>query len=127
MGFLAVGIAPVALYGGAEHPEQAAISPLTLLYIVPILVTIYIARTLTMVNGDGIIVRALFGSRAILWDSVRGLSVSGRSVYAVLADGSVRLPCVRVSDLAAVSAASGGRLPELAEATPKYAPGRRPR
>jgi hypothetical protein len=39
----------------------------------------------------------------------------------------VRLPCVHVSDLAAVSAASGGRLPQLREPTPKPAAGRRRR
>jgi hypothetical protein len=127
VGFLAVGIAPLALYGGTDHPQQATISPLSLLYIIPVLVAFYIARTLTMVNADGIIVRALFGQRALPWSDIRGLSISGRSIYAVLADGAVRLPCVRTSDLAAVSAASGGRLPELAQATPKYAPGRRSR
>ena len=100
---------------------------LTLLYVLPILVTIYIARTLTMVNSDGIIVRALFGQRALPWAEVRGLSISGRSVYAVQADGAVRLPCVRIHDLAAISIASGGRLPDIPEATPKYAPGGRRR
>ena len=67
--------------------------------------------------------RALFGSRPLPWADVRGLTVNGRSVYAVVADGAVRLPCVHVADLAAVSAASGGRLPELAEPTPKPAAG----
>jgi hypothetical protein len=127
VGFLAVGMAPIALYGGAEHPTQATVGPLTLLYLVPILVAVYIARTLTMVNNQGIIVRALFGQRIMQWDEVSGLSVSGRSVYAVLSDGSVRLPCVRISDLAAIAAVSGGRLPEIAPAVPKYAPGRRSR
>jgi len=32
-----------------------------------------------------------------------------------------------VSDLAAVSAVSGGHLPQMREATPKYAPSRRSR
>ena len=65
------------------------------------------------------------GSRILPWADLRGLSVTGRSVYAVTNTGSVRLPCVRLADLAAVSAASGGRLPQLPEATPKYAPSRR--
>jgi hypothetical protein len=58
---------------------------------------------------------------------VRGLSVSGRSVYAVCEDGLVRLPCVTVAGLAALSAASGGHLPQLAPPTPRSAPARRPR
>jgi hypothetical protein len=58
---------------------------------------------------------------------MRGLSITGRSVYAVLESGSVRLPCVRQGDLAAVARASGGRLPEIPEERPKFAPGRRRR
>jgi hypothetical protein len=45
----------------------------------------------------------------------------------VLGDGAVRLPCVRVADLAAVSRASGGHLPEIADPVPKFAPQRRRR
>jgi len=56
-----------------------------------------------------------------------GLSVHERTVYLVCRDGSLRLPCVRIADLAAVSRASGGRLPSVPEATPKFAPARRRR
>jgi len=58
---------------------------------------------------------------------VRGISVTGRNIYAVTDEGAVRLPCVRIRDLARVAAASGGRPPELPQATPKYAPARRRR
>jgi hypothetical protein len=113
---MVVGFAPVALYGGVDHPTQARISLLTALYLIPVLVTLFISRTATIVGTDGIGVRALFGRRMLLWDGIRGLSVSKRNIYAVLADGgAVRLPCVRIRDLAAISAASGGRLPEIAE------------
>ncbi len=61
------------------------------------------------------------------WDEVRGLALDGPRVYLVLHDGAVRLPCVRVADLGALSRASGGRLPELADPTPKFAPQRRRR
>jgi Bacterial PH domain len=96
-------------------------------YLIPIVAAGFIARTATVVTTDGITIRALLGSRHLAWDDVRGLSVTGRNVYAVTEGGGVRLPCVRISSLAAVSAASGGRLPEIAEATPKYAPARRRR
>jgi hypothetical protein len=129
VGFLAVGIAPIALYGGAEHPTEATISGLTALYLIPILVAAYIARTATVVTEYGILVRALFGRKALPWSTIRGLSVSRRSVYAVLTPraggGAVRLPCTRISDLAAMSAASAGRLPEIPEVTLKPAAGRR--
>jgi hypothetical protein len=93
----------------------------------PVVAVAFIARTATFVSSEEIRVRTAFGSRRLGWDEIRGLSVTDRSVYAVCADGSVRLPCVRVSDLAAVSRASGGRLPEIAEAKRKYAPSRRSR
>lgn len=100
---------------------------LLLAYLIPIGAALFIARTATIVSADGITIHALLGSRRLAWDDVRGLSVTGRNVYAVTEGGGVRLPCVRISSLAAVSAASGGRLPEIPEATPKYAPSRRRR
>ena len=93
----------------------------------PVVAAVFTARTATFVSAAGIRVRAAFGSRRMAWDEIRGLSVTGRSVYAVCVDGSVRLPCVRVGDLAAVSRASEGRLPDIAEPRRKYAPSRRSR
>ena len=115
---LAFGVTPMV-----QHPLAAVV------YVVPVAAAIFIARTATVVDGDGLAVRALVGRRLLRWADVRGLSVTGRSVYAVTDDAAVRLPCVRVSDLAALSAASGGRLPDLPEAKQKYAPSsrRRPR
>jgi hypothetical protein len=92
-----------------------------------VIAAVFIARTATVVDADGIRVRLAFGSRAMRWDELRGLSITGRSVYAVGNDGSVRLPCVGVSDLAAVARVSAGRLPDIPEAQRKYAPSRRPR
>ena len=114
--FLALCVTPLV-----QHPLAA------ILYVIPVAGAVFIARTATIVNADGIAVRALVGRRVLPWDAVRGLSVTGRNVYAVTDDGAVRLPCVRVSDLAALSGASGGRVPQLPEATPKYAPSRRRR
>jgi hypothetical protein len=91
---------------------------------VPLLVAVFIARTATIVSSDGLRVRALFGSRDLPWDIVRGLTVSGRGVYAVLADGVVRLPCVRIAHLGPMSRFSAGRLPEIPDVVPKPAPSR---
>jgi hypothetical protein len=88
---------------------------------------VFIARTATFVGPAGIRVRAAFGSRTLGWDQIRGLSVNGRSVYAVLEDGAVRLPCIRISDLSAISKVSGDRMPKLADPVRKYAPSRRSR
>jgi len=134
--FLVFCTVPLALAGNGVHhadPDSGStasdvvIGWRLLFLLIPVLAAFFIARTRTQVDADGIRVRALFGGRRLPWDQVRGLSINDRSVYAVCADGSVRLPCVRVSDLNAVSAASEGRLPDIPPAKAKYAPSRRPR
>ena len=125
--FLVLCTAPLAFAGDGGDAGGSAVGPRALLILFPILAAVFIARTRTVVDEAGVSVRALFGSRHLPWRDVRGLSVNERTVYLVCHDGSVRLPCVRISDLAAVSKASGGRLPEVAEATAKFAPSRRRR
>jgi hypothetical protein len=110
-----------------EQGAPVVIGWQTLLLLVPVVAAVFIRRTATFVDDAGIRVRALLGSRRLAWDELRGLSVQGRSVYAVTFDGAVRLPCVHVTELGTVSRASGGRLPELADPKPKYAPQRRRR
>lgn len=125
--FLFFGAVPLAFTDNGIYTAHATLGVQTLVLLVPIAVALFIARTRTTVGEAGITVRALFGTRRLSWPQVRGLTVQQRSVYAVRADGAVRLPCVRVADLAAVSRASGGRLPELDEPTPRFAPSRRRR
>jgi hypothetical protein len=128
VGLLTLCVLPLALAGDpADSGAAAILGPRAALLLIPVVAAAFVARTATVVDEAGLWVRAVFGSRLLRWADVRGLAVNGRSVYAVVSDGAVRLPCVHVSDLAAVSAASGGRLPELPEATPKPAPGRRRR
>jgi hypothetical protein len=118
-------VAPVAFTDEGVKSPPAVVGPQSLLMLVPIVAAVFIARTATIVDATGIRVRAAFGQRRLRWDEIQGLSVGARSVYAVLADGAVRLPCVRVADLGALSRASDGHLPELADPTPKYAAQRR--
>ncbi len=125
--FLLFCTAPLAFAGDGSEEARAALGPRALLLLLPVFAAAFIARTRTVVDENGVSVRALFGTRHLPWTEMRGLSVTGRSVYAVSRDGSVRLPCVRISDLAAVTKASGGKLPEVAEPTPKFAPSRRRR
>ncbi|MBN9620750.1 MAG: PH domain-containing protein [Actinobacteria bacterium] len=133
--FLIFGTVPLAFTesafnfgdtGGEQGPPPFYGWPMIFL-LIPILAAVFIRRTATIVTPAGIRVRAVFGSRRMAWTEVRGLSVNGNSVYAVLADGSVRLPCVRQADLGAVSRASGGYLPEIGEEPAKHAPARRRR
>jgi hypothetical protein len=122
-----------SVHGAADSADDGGsgisgveFGPRALLLLIPIAAAFYIARTSTTVSASGIKVRALLGSRMLPWDELRGLSVNKRSVYAVCVDGSVRLPCVRVANLAEVSKASAGRLPEVAAPKLKFAPSRRP-
>jgi hypothetical protein len=125
--FLVFCALPLAFAGNGGAGPRPVYGVRMLFLLIPVLAIVFIARTATIVTAEGIRVRAAFGSRRLAWDEMRGLSVEASSVYAVVAEGAVRLPCVRVADLASVSRLSGGRLPDLPEATPKYAPSRRSR
>jgi hypothetical protein len=132
--FLVFGAIPLAFTSsgftfdsqGGNQGAPGVVGWQMVVLLVPVLAAAFIRRTATFVDADGIRIRAVFGSRRLPWDDLRGLSVSGRNVYAVLSDGTLRLPCVHISELAAVSRASGGRLPDIIEPKPKFVP-RRPR
>ena len=120
-------VAPLAFTSDGAQGAPVSVGAQTALLAIPVLAALVVARTATVVDAAGLSVRLPFGRRTVQWDEVRGLSVGERAVYAVTDAGALRLPCVRVSDLAAVSRASGGHLPEVAEATPKHPPQRRRR
>jgi hypothetical protein len=124
--FLLFCAAPLALTANGGHPGGSiGWTWRVALMLIPVVAAVFIARTATVVSAAGLRVRAAFGARTLSWEEVRGLSVTGRSVYAVLDDGSVRLPCVRTSDLALIASVSDGRLPDIPPPVRKYAPGRR--
>lgn len=133
--FVAFGTIPLAFTAAGfsfdtKHQSVGAPSVLgwqALLLVVPVLAAVFIARWATFVDGAGIRVRAAFGSRSMSWEQIRGLSVDGNDVYAVLDDGAVRLPCVHLNTLGAVSRAAAGRLPAIPTPRPKAAPQRRRR
>jgi hypothetical protein len=112
---------------GSAQGAPGVVGWQTTILLIPVLVGFFIGRTATFVDAEGLRIRALFGSRRFTWDRVRGLSLDGRNVYLVTDDGSYRLPCVHVVNLAALSRASGGHLPELAEPRLKVPPQRRRR
>ena len=91
-------------------------SPIQLLvYLVPAAGALYVARTATIVDADGLHARAMFGSQLVGWDELRGLRLhSSGAVYAVDRSGAqLRLPCVRSTKLQPLIAAGAGRIPEL--------------
>lgn len=85
-----------------------------LIYVVPVGIVVWVLRRRTTVDGDAVTVRGLVRSRRVPWADIRSLRLGRKfQVSAVLADGAeLALPAVRVRDLPALSAASGGRLPD---------------
>ena len=124
---LLFGVIPLAFTADGAEKAQAVVGPRAALLLIPVVAAVFIARTATIVDERGIRVRAAFGQRVLPWDQVRGLTVDQRNVLVVVDDGAVRLPCVSINDLAAISRASGGHLPELAEGRIKQPPTRRMR
>ena len=126
--FLALCVSPLALADNfGEYEGDAGPTWRLAFFVIPLLAIGFIARTATVVSADSIRVRAVLGSRTMPWSTLEGFSVTGRAIYAVQSDGSVRLPCVRTDDLAAIARVSGGRLPEVRDPVRKFAPSRRRR
>ncbi|MDT7579482.1 MAG: hypothetical protein QOK35_746 [Pseudonocardiales bacterium] len=87
---------------------------LWLIYLAPLGILVWTLRRRTVVDAEGLRVRRVVGGRRVPWDGVTALRLDERSrVHAVLDGGrELALPAVRVRDLPALAAASGGRLPD---------------
>jgi hypothetical protein len=85
-------------------------------YLIPALGAVYIARTATIVDSNGLTAQAIFGSQSVSWPDLTGLRLStSGAVYAVDANGTqLRLPCVRSTKLEPLIKASAGRIPDPA-------------
>jgi hypothetical protein len=85
------------------------------LFLIPVVLVAWVVRAGVDVTSDGLTLRALLGTRRLRWDQVAGLAVGERGkVSAVLRSGDqVRLPATRLHDLPLISAASGGRIPDI--------------
>jgi hypothetical protein len=77
--------------------------------LMPLTVAVWAWRAGTDVDGNGLRVRALLGSRFVAWSQVRGLTPGPRRrVYAVLTGGTaLRLSAVSETDLRRVIEAGG--------------------
>ena len=102
VGFVAIGISPIAFQGG----------PWFLVFLVPLALAWWLVRTCTVVDATALRVRSAWGSQRIAWDDVATLRVVDRGwVRAVRADGNESaLTGVRTRDLGRVALASGGRI-----------------
>jgi hypothetical protein len=98
-------------------PFAFAAPGLAAIYAVPVGMVVWVLRTRTIADAEGLVVRRIFGRRAMPWESLKGLRMTRRAeVRAVLTDGSeVPLPSVRTRHLPALALVSGGRLDDPTE------------
>lgn len=111
---IAVAATPIAVFG---HWFLA-------IYLIPLAAIAFILRTRTTADGDGLIVRTVFTSRALPWSGLKGLRLTKRfGIRAVLTnDREVALPSVRTRHLPALSLISGGRIDDPMPSAENSAP-----
>lgn len=92
-----------------------------LIYLFPLAMAWWIARTRTVVDDVAVTVRRAVGGRRVPWGEISSLRLlpatrsRGARVAAVLTSGGeLPLPAVHVRDLSRLATASGGRLPDPA-------------
>ena len=104
VGFVVIGISPIAFQGGAWF----------LVFLLPLAPTWWLLRTRTVVDGTSLRVVTAFGSRRVPWDDVATLRVAERGWVRAVRDGAagseVALVGVRPRDLGRVAHASEGRI-----------------
>lgn len=104
VGFFALGLLALVL----ANPTWFA--PLL---VIPVLASFAIIRFRTVVDGDSVTARRLFGSTTVPWSDIDGLRFDrGSWALARRKDGSeLRLPGVTFATLPVLTAATGGRVP----------------
>ena len=100
------------LFAVAAIPFAFGAPGLYVIFLVPVALIIWILRTRTVVDTDGLTVRRVLTKRALPWSTLKGLRLTKRAgVRAVLTDDTeVALPSVRTRHLPALALISGGRL-----------------
>ncbi|GAB3361632.1 hypothetical protein GCM10027300_34820 [Modestobacter lapidis] len=116
---------PTALLLLCVLPAATAAPWAVVLLLLPVLVAAWVLRVGVDVAGStpdadaagepgaGVTVRSLVGRRHVPWPEVAGIRIGSRGDLWLVTTGAteVRLPVVRLRDLPALSAASGGRIP----------------
>jgi hypothetical protein len=111
------GLLAVVALAVCTLPLASSAPWLAVLWLLPIGVGAWVLRSGVDVDPDGLIVRALLGSRRVRWDDVAGLRAepSGRLAVVLREGGAIRLPTVRARHLPLLAAGSGGRVPDPAQ------------
>lgn len=103
IGLLTVCVTPIALgeIGGFQW-----------LYVFPLGLLVFVARTRTVATREGLHVRTVFGKRDLPWSSLKGLAITNKArVRAVLGDDTqVSLPTVRTRHLPVLALVSEGKI-----------------
>lgn len=84
-----------------------------LLLLIPVALSVAIARYRTVADRDTVTARTLFGTQTMRWEDIDGLRF-GRKAWALArrSDGTeTSLPAVTFASLPVLTAASGGRVP----------------
>jgi PH (Pleckstrin Homology) domain-containing protein len=110
----AVGILAALLLGACATPVAVTLAYGWLVYLIPLAIIVFVMRTRTVVDGNGMVARTLFGRTVVAWDALRSLRVREKSwVRAVLDDGrEVTLPAVRTGSIPLLAQVSGGVVPD---------------
>lgn len=104
VGFLALGMLALVLAG----PHWVA-----LLLVIPVVLSVLIARYRTVADGETVTARSVLSSETVGWDDIDGLRFSRSSwASAQLKNGAeLRLPAVTFATLPLLTEVSGGRVP----------------
>ncbi|HEX3814578.1 MAG TPA: PH domain-containing protein [Mycobacteriales bacterium] len=99
-------------------------APLLILYLIPLGMLLWIFRSGTDIDPDGVTVRAVAGRKRLAWSDIQGLSPDSRGeLRAVLRDGRLmRLPQARLRHLEVIAAASDGHISVAAPPSPTDPP-----
>ncbi|KUI18772.1 hypothetical protein AU193_16180 [Mycobacterium sp. GA-1285] len=91
----------------------AGVTWVAALLIIPVVLSVFVARHRTVADRDHVTARTLLGSETVDWDDIDGLRFGkGSSAYAHLKGGrDLRLPAVTFATLPLLAEASGGRVP----------------
>ncbi len=108
----AIAVLAALLLALCATPFAVGAPGLFAVYLVPIAIVVWVLRTRTTADTEGLDVRHVFGHRSLPWSSLKGLRLTKRSgVRAVLRDDTeVTLPSVRIRHLSVLALMSGGRL-----------------
>jgi len=106
---LAVGFLTLSLLAVVS----AAPGWVSIVLVIPVLLSLAIVRYRTIADGETVTARTLTGSRSVTWEQIDGLAFEkSKWASAHLKDGErLMLPAVTFASLPLLTAASGGRVP----------------